>query len=204
MKYNKFPSFLLFTVILVWVITAINPVYPHDWLMENILFSVFFAILIFTYKKFTFSNISYFLITLFFILHLVGAHYTYSEVPLGFWAAQKFDLSRNHFDRLVHFSFGLLIAYPFREILIRIGDVKGFFKYSLPVTMTLSWSAFFELIEWLFVSLVNPQLGVAYLGTQGDVWDAHQDMLLALIGSIITMIITFIAERNRTISPNKI
>lgn len=177
---------------LIWMIsffalTAINPLNPYDWLMENILTLTFFIILAATYKKFRFSDFSYFLITIFFTLHMIGAHYTYSEVPLGFYLKDAFNLSRNHFDRLVHFSFGLLITYPLHEILVRKIALKKFWKFYLPLNLTFAAGSFFELIEWLFVQLVNPDLGAAYLGLQGDIWDAQKDMLLVLCGSLMAL-----------------
>ena len=97
---------------------------------------------------------------------------------------------RNHFDRLVHFSYGLLLVYPIRELFLRVADVKGFWGYFLPFDLTLSTSLIFELIEWMVVELVASDLGMTYLGTQGDVWDAHKDMALAGLGALITMSVT--------------
>ncbi len=107
-----------------WVLTAIRPLYPRDWLLENLLVFIYSALLLATYRRFAFSNLSYALFTVFLSLHLVGAHYTYAEVPLGLWMRDALELSRNHYDRLVHFSFGLLIAYPFREILLRAAGLR--------------------------------------------------------------------------------
>ncbi len=194
---TKIPFALLTWIIFYWVLTAISPVDRHDWLMENILFFIFFAVLIFSYRSFPFSNISYLLLTIFLTLHLTGAHYTYSKVPLGFYLAEIFGESRNHFDRIVHFSFGLLLTYPIREFLLRMTRLKGFFSYYLPVDIILSCSALFEIIEWLFVMNVNPDLGAAYLGTQGDIWDAQKDMVVAAIGSVVATLIIFVSLRFR-------
>lgn len=154
---------------------AIAPVDRHDWLTENVLFLVFMLVVVFTYHIFTFSNLSYFLIFLFLILHQIGAHYTYSQVPAGFWMQDLLGLQRNHFDRLVHFSFGFLLVYPIRELLVRLVKVEGFFSYYLPLDIVLACSGLFEIIEWLVASIVNPELGAAYLGMQGDIWDAQKD-----------------------------
>lgn len=97
---------------------------------------------------------------------------------------------RNHFDRFVHFSYGFLLAYPVREIFLRIAYVKGFWGYFLPLDITMSTSMMYELVEWATAEIFGGDLGVAYLGTQGDAWDAHKDMLLASIGAAIAMIIT--------------
>ncbi len=177
---------------------AISPVDRHDWLLENALTVVFLLSLLATYKTFPLSRISYTLIFLFLTLHEVGAHYTYAKVPyddwfqdiLGFSLNQSLGFERNHFDRVVHFLYGLLLAYPIREVFIRIADVKGFWGYFLPLDLTMSTSMLFELFEWGAATLFGGDLGIAYLGTQGDVWDAHKDMSLASLGALLTMSIT--------------
>jgi putative membrane protein len=190
-KTNRVLQGLVVWLISFWVITAINPLYPRDWLIENLLVFIYGAILVFTYPRFKFSNFSYALITLFFTLHLIGAHYTYSETPFGFWLQPLFDFERNHYDRIVHFSFGLLIAYPFREFLVRQAQVKKQWSYFLAVTMVLAFSVFYELMEVAVALIVSPELGEAYLGTQGDEWDAEKDSLLAFSGAIIAMLLSW-------------
>jgi putative membrane protein len=193
-KHKYYPVFLLVTYAFIWILLAINPSYRHDWLLENILVLIFVPVLIWTYRKFRLSNISYTLIFLFMVLHSFGAHYTYAEVPLGFWLQSAFGLSRNHFDRIVHFSFGLLLAYPVREVFLRIASTKGVWGYWLPVELTLAFSAIFEVFEWLVVVSVNPEAGAAYLGTQGDEFDAIKDMALAGFGAFIAMMITLLVN----------
>ncbi len=172
---------------LFWVATAISPVYRFDWLLENLLVGLYLALLAGTYRLFRFSNLSYFLFTLFITLHLVGAHYTYSEAPPGYWLQDLFALERNHYDRVVHFSYGLLIAYPFKEVLTRLVGVRPPWGHFLAVNLVLSFSAFFELIEAVIAVTVDPQAGAAYLGTQGDEWDAQHDMFLAFAGAAVAM-----------------
>lgn len=196
-RNNRLLQGLVAWLLLLWVITAINPLYPEDWLIENLLVFVYSALLIFTYPRFKFSNFSYVLFSLFLSLHLIGAHYTYAETPLGFWLQPVFDFERNHYDRIVHFSFGLLIAYPFREILLRQVQVKRAWSYFMVVAMILAFSAFYELLEAIVAVLVSPELGSAYLGTQGDEWDAQKDSFLAFIGSMIAMLLTWIYVRRR-------
>jgi len=178
-------------LIALWIITAIDPLYPRDWLLENLLVFFYGILLIMTYRWFKFSNLSYALFTLFLSLHLVGAHYTYAETPFGFWLQGLFDLERNHYDRIVHFSFGLLIAYPFHEILIRQSGIKIAWSYFLAVSGILAFSAFYELLEGITAMIVSPELGTAYLGTQGDEWDAQKDAFLAFSGAIIAMLATW-------------
>src|SRR5205823_1338866 len=117
--------------------------------------------------------------------HATGAHYTYAKVPLGFWLKDVFGLQRNHFDRLVHFSFGLLLTWPMHEVLERTLKPRGFWAAILPAIVIISLSGLFEIIEAIVAWLVNPELGAAYLGTQGDVWDAQKDTGVAIIGAVL-------------------
>jgi putative membrane protein len=129
------------------------------------------------------------------MLHALGAHYTYAMVPYQVWIPSLAG-GRNMFDRLVHFSYGLLLAYPIREMFLRIGNVRGFWGYFLPLDLTMSTSMLYELIEWGAAEYFGGDLGQAYLGTQGDVWDAHKDMALASLGALIAMFITALVNRH--------
>lgn len=128
-------------------------------------------------------------------LSLVGAHYTYAEAPFGFWLQTLFEFERNHYDRIVHFSFGLLIAYPMREILLRQSGASGAWAYFLTINCILAFSAFYEVLEVIAAMIVSPELGDAYLGTQGDKWDAQKDAFLAFLGSIVAMLVTWSLAR---------
>jgi len=180
---------------LVWIWAAINPLHQDDWLLENILVIIFVILLIVLYKKFPLSDLSYILITIFLTLHTIGSHYTYAEVPFGFWLDETFNLGRNHYDRIVHFSFGLLLAYPIREVFLRVAHVKGFWAFYLPLDVTLAFSALYEMVEWGAARVFGGELGAAYLGTQGDIWDAQKDMLAATVGAIISMTITALVRK---------
>ena len=186
----------LFALLAVWA--AIAPFDRKDWALENALVLLAVCVMVATYRALPLSRISYLLIFLFLCLHEVGSHYTYSEVPYDAWLrgltgttlAETFGWDRNHFDRFVHFSYGLLLAYPIREVVLRIGALKGFWGYFLPLDVTMSTSMVYELIEWGAAEVFGGDLGVAYLGTQGDPWDAHKDMLLATIGAAVSVGIT--------------
>ena len=186
----------LFT--LLWTALAIAPFDRADWALENVLVFVGVIVLLSTYRAFPLSSISYTLIFLFLCLHEVGAHYTYAQVPYDSWwqsltgttLNEQLGWQRNHFDRVVHFLYGLMLAYPIREVFIRVANVKGFWGYFLPLDLTMSTSMIFELFEWGAAELFGGDLGVAYLGTQGDVWDAHKDMALASLGAVIAMGVT--------------
>jgi putative membrane protein len=178
-----------------WSILAIAPRHRDDWMLENALVVVFVAALLLGHRRFPLSRLSYVLIFVLLSLHAIGAHYTYAEVPydeawrdvFGFSLNEAMGWQRNHFDRLVHFVYGLTFAYPMREVFLRIANVRGFWGYFLPLDLTMSTSMLYELIEWGAASLFGGELGMAYLGTQGDVWDSHRDMALASLGALLTM-----------------
>ena len=184
-------SALLLCYGLLWIWLAIAPVNRRDWLLENLLAFALVVLLVLTYRRFQFSDVSYGLIACFMTLHAVGAHYTYAEVPFGFWLKDLFSLSRNPFDRIVHFAYGALLAYPVREALIRLAGVRGLWSYYLPASLILAQSGLFEIIESVVAAFVSPELGSAYLGTQGDEWDAQKDMAAALGGAALAMVFTF-------------
>ena len=194
-RSNRVLQGLVLWLIVLWIITAINPLYPRDWLLENLLVFIWSALLIFTYRRFRFSTLSYALFIVFLSLHLVGAHYTYAETPFGFWLQDLFAFERNHYDRIVHFSFGLLVAYPMREILLRQSGIVVTWSYFLTINCVLAFSAFYEVLEVIAAAIVSPELGDAYLGTQGDEWDAQKDTFLAFLGSIVAMLVTWSLAR---------
>jgi putative membrane protein len=181
-----------------WIVLAIHPNDRADWLLENLLVLAFVAILWGIRRLFRFSNPSLLLILLFLALHTVGAHYTYAEVPYDQWwqawtghtLNSVLGWERNNYDRVVHFSYGLLLAYPIREFFLRIVEVRGFWAYFLPLDVTLSTSALYELIEWGAAMVFGGNLGMQYLGTQGDIWDAQKDMSLAALGALLAMLVT--------------
>ncbi|MFZ1431571.1 MAG: DUF2238 domain-containing protein [Geminicoccaceae bacterium] len=188
---------------LLWLGLAIAPRDRADWALENVLVLLFVPLLLLSLDRFPLSRLSWTLILLFLSLHAVGAHHTYSEVPYDDWSDALFGfrvndllgLERNHFDRLVHFSYGLLLAYPMRELFLRVADARGFWGYFLPLDLTLSTSAMFELFEWAAAELFGGDLGAAYLGMQGDQWDAQKDMALAGLGAAIAMLVTLLINR---------
>lgn len=191
-SHNRFAHILFWAFVLNWIILAFNVLYFDDWKLENYLTIPFVILIYVTHRWFRLSNVSYGLIFLYMMLHIYGSHYTYSEVPFGFWLDNTFELGRNHYDRIVHFSFGFLLAYPIREMVIRVSGVKGFWGLYSPVEFVLAFSAIYEIIEWIIAIMFGGDLGIAYLGTQGDVWDAIKDMALAGLGSVITMAVVAI------------
>ena len=187
---------------LVWVVLAITPRDRQTWALENALSVALVAALILFRYRLPLCRISYTALFLFLVLHTIGAHYTYSEVPYDEWCrtltgrslSSLFGWERNHYDRLVHFSYGFLLAHPIRMILIQVAGVRGIWGYYLPFAVTSSSSADYELIEWGAATVFGGDLGIAYLGTQGDVWDAQKDMALAAFGALLSMILLAIRD----------
>ena len=192
---NKVQQALMFWYLPFWLLSGLAPVDRRDWLIENCLVVAFAGLLFATYRRFPLSDVSYALITAFLTLHSIGAHYSYAHVPLGQWVQEAFQQTRNHYDRLVHFSFGLMLAYPVREIFLRVANARGFWAYYLPLDCILAFSAMYEIMESWFAQFMSPGLGDAWLGTQGDVWDAQKDMTAALIGASICMLIAAMVPR---------
>jgi putative membrane protein len=189
-RYNRVQQGLVLWYVSFWLLTGIAPIDRQDWLLENFLVVVFAGLLVTTYRRFPLSDVSYVLITAFLTLHSIGAHYSYALVPFGSWVQEMFHQTRNNYDRLVHFSFGLMMAYPVREVFLRVANARGFWAYYLPLDCILAFSAMYEIMESWFAQIVSPNLGDAWLGTQGDIWDSQRDMTAALVGASICMIIT--------------
>jgi putative membrane protein len=173
-----------------WIALAIRPLDRGDWLLENLLIFISVGVLGFTYRKFQFSNFSYALILIFLVFHTIGAHYTYAKVPAGFWLKEWLHLNRNHYDRVIHFSFEFLLLYPMRELLTRSAHARERWGAWLAVAALAALSSFFEIIEAVIAQIVAPELGPAYLGTQGDIWDAQKDMACAFVGAVLAAILT--------------
>jgi len=195
---------VLVTILIAFaILLGIRPLYRSDWALENVLIVLGLAVLWRTRKWIPFSDASVWLIFVFLVFHEVGAHYTYSCVPYDRWFEwltgrtlnSVFGFERNHYDRLVHFLFGFLLAVPMREVLLRLVPARGFASYWLPVQMTLSFSAIYEIIEWLTAEVFGGGLGAAFLGTQGDEFDAEKDTALAAIGAVIAMCIVAAVHR---------
>jgi putative membrane protein len=203
MRNGRFALTLLALLFMLWAPLAIAPWYREDWLLENVLLGLAIAGLAATWRMHAFSRVSYVLICIFLCLHTIGAHYTYAEVPYDAWmrslTGRTFNSmvgwERNNFDRVVHVCYGLLLAYPVRELLLRAWSLRGFPGYLFALDLTMSSSMLYELIEWAAATLFGGELGMAYLGTQGDVWDAHKDMALASIGALVTIGTLAVAQR---------
>jgi putative membrane protein len=197
-SHDRFALALLLIFLVLFVALGLAPWYRSDWILENVIVFVGVPVLVLSYRNLPLSKISYSCVFVFLCLHEVGAHYTYAEVPYDVFFERIFGRGlneilgwqRNHFDRVVHFLWGLLLTYPIREVVIRVSQARGFWGYLLPFLVVVSTSTLFELFEWVAALVFGGDLGVAYLGTQGDVWDAQKDMSLALVGSLIATAVT--------------
>lgn len=184
---NPFLKRLLAAYLVLFLALAVAPKYRSDWLLENLLVFAFAGVLAATHRRFVFSNFSYALLAAFLTLHAVGAWSTYAESPLGFWLQRLFDLPRNPYDRLVHFAFGFLLAYPVREIVLRRLRGGPAAAFLIPLFVLVASSAAYEIVESWVARIVSPELGTAWLGTQGDEWDAQKDMNLAQLGALLAL-----------------
>lgn len=196
------PAFLVIAVIV-----GIAPYDRATWLLENMMTAIFAVFLFLQQRRRPLSNASWWLIFAFGTLHIIGAHYTYSLVPYDEWTRMVFGTSlndmlgwqRNHFDRLVHFCYGLLLFLPMREILIDRAALHGRWASYFTVEFIMASSLVYELVEWGAAVTFAGDVGMAYLGTQGDIWDAHKDMLLATVGGLVTWgLLSLQTEKART------
>lgn len=161
-------------------------------MLEHFMVVIGVALLVFTYRSFPLSRVSYSLIFVFLCFHEVGAHFTYSLVPYDEWfrsvsgnsLSSILGLERNHYDRAIHFLYGLTLAWPYREAFLHAirGNPSPFWSYLLPLTFTVATSVLYEFAEWAAAIVFGGDLGMAFLGTQGDEWDAHKDIFCAVVG----------------------
>ena len=185
----------------VFALAAWRPDTVFDFFLENGCVSLFLLALIASYRRMPLSGLSYVLIFAYLSLHEWGAHYKYSDVPLGEWMKPWLHTKRNMYDRVAHFSFGLLMSYPFQEVFMRAAKVRGRWRYILPVEATLSFSAIYEILEAGAAMILTPERGEEFVGMQGDMWDSQEDMLMAGLGSVAAMIA--IALLRRAIEPRR-
>jgi putative membrane protein len=179
---------LLAAVLIAIAVSAISPFDWITWWLEAIPVLIAIPILLATYKHHPLTPLLYRLIFLHMLILLLGAHYSYARVPLGFWIQDWFDFSRNHYDRIGHLMQGFMPAILAREILLRTGAVhRGGWLFFISVSICLAFSAFYEMIEW-WAALAG-DVAIEFLGTQGDIWDTQWDMFLALIGAISALLL---------------
>ena len=183
---NIYLMLVVFFGTMIW--TIINPKEGFTCFLEILPAIIGLLILAFTFKKFRFTNFTYFFILIHCMILFIGGHYTYAEVPLFDWIKEIFDQSRNNYDKVGHFAQGFVPALIIRELFIRKNVIanKIFFNFII-VCICLAISAAYEWIEWA-VSLMTGEGGDAFLGTQGYIWDTQSDMLYATIGAICALV----------------
>ena len=193
-------------VLIVMILASINPLEWSSYLLHQAGTLIFLAIIVALYLHYHISAKAYVLATGFLLIHIIGARYLYSYVPYDDWTQQLFGMrleeifgwQRNMYDRLVHFSYGLLLfsaMYESLAHLLKIHSIKALIALTLMLNM--STSLLYELFEWGIATTLSPEAAEAYNGQQGDMWDAHQDMALALIGGIIAAAITVFFDKNK-------
>ena len=185
---SREPLALLLAVVAVLALSGIGPHHRFTWLLEVAPILIGLPLLVATRRRFPLTPLLYRLLFLHAVILAVGGHYTYAEVPLGFWVRDALGLARNHYDRLGHFAQGFVPAILAREILIRCSPLRrGRWLFFLVVCVCLAFSAFYELIEW-WTAAATGEGATAFLGTQGDPWDTQWDMFLALLGAITSQL----------------
>lgn len=183
------PPLLLAAVAVCIVLSAISPFDWITWWLEAVPVLIAIPILLATQRRHPLTPLLYRLIFLHMLVLLLGAHYSYARVPLGFWLQDLFDFSRNHYDRLGHLMQGFMPAILAREILLRTGAVRrGGWLFFIVISICLAFSAFYEMLEW-WTALLGDDAAQDFLGSQGDIWDAQWDMFLALIGAVSSLLI---------------
>jgi putative membrane protein len=176
-----------------WAISCVDLPYPEYFAMQHLPTVFAVAGLIVAERRRLIDRLGFFLVVSFLILHLIGARYLYSNVPYDDWSKlafgfrinERLGFERNHYDRLVHFCFGLLFVYPLWKLFEKQARMRGWWPGVLAVCIILAASAVYEIGEWATAMAFAPDWAEAYNGQQGDVWDPHRDMTLAWIGSVV-------------------
>ena len=187
---DRLPVALLILLGVICVLTVWDPPAGRfSWMLEVGPGLLGVAVMIATYRRFRLSNLVYVCSFLHMLILIYGGIYTYAETPLGNWAKEAFDLSRNHYDRVGHFALGFFPAFIIRELLLRLTPLeRGGWLFFLVTSVALAIGAFWEFIEWWATYLVAADVGQAFLGSQGDIWDAQWDMFLAMVGAMIALL----------------
>lgn len=191
----KLPAILLGVFGVVFVVLGVAPGDRLTWALENALALAGVAFLVTSRKRWPLSNAAYVLLFVFTMLHEVGAHYTYTLVPYDAWCEAlsgrtlnaTLGWDRNHYDRLVHFAFGLLVAPAVRELVVGVARVTPRVSLWLALQAVVSWSGLYELVEWGAATVFGGDTAESYVGNQGDVWDAQKDMALAAFGAFLSL-----------------
>jgi len=184
---NYYPYILATIYLVFFIVLGINPAHRELWIVEIIPAVIIFLSFVFTFKKFKFSNYTYSMMYFWLVVHTIGAHYTFSEVPFSM-VTEMFHFQRNNFDRIGHFGVGFY-AFGAAELIIRKKWAQPVPAIIFSFFFVLSIAASYEILEWLFATFVGGNTGAKFLGSQGDVWDAQKDMLADGLGAIFALLL---------------
>lgn len=190
-SFFRLPLVLFSVVVSVCIATVINPPAGRiSWLLEVGPGIAGIILLVLVYRRFPMSHMAYFCVFLHMFILIYGGYYTYAKTPLGNWAQEAFELSRNHYDRVGHIALGVFPSFIIRELLLRKTPLqRGGWLYFIVISIDMAVAAFWEILEWWVSIIVASDIGTAFLGSQGDIWDAQWDMFLALVGAMIALLL---------------
>lgn len=192
---KKLPLILLAVYVALFVLLAFNPTDRATWFAENLTVWIIIAVLgILYWRGIRFSNTGYILASILIYLHTIGGHYTFAQVPFD-WVTNFFDFERNHYDRVAHFTVGFYAFLVAEWLYAKKLIANRFLLFTYPVFVIASLAMAYELVEWIFAISNDPAAGAAYLGSQGDEWDAQKDMLADTLGALVGTALFFILRK---------
>lgn len=202
-EHPRYDLVLLIVFLLIVTALGISPRSRVDWVLENLLTLLLVMVLVGVYRRFRLSAVSISLVFVFLCIHELGSHYTYALVPYDRWCSALTGVSlnktlgfeRNHYDRLVHLTYGLLMVYPIREVLARITPLRGFWVGFVALNIILSTSAVYEIVEWIGGQFLGKDTAKAFVAAQNDPWDSQADMALAVGGAFFTLWVVWFRRR---------
>jgi putative membrane protein len=210
--HPRYDLTLLVLFVLIVVAFGISPRSRVDWVLENLLVLLLVGTLVAVSGKFRLSAVSISLVFVFLCIHELGSHYTYAKVPYDSWCSALTGVSldkalgfrRNHFDRLVHLTYGMLLVYPVREVLLRLTPLRGFWVFFLALNIMLSTSAVYEMVEWIGGAYLGDDTSRAFVGAQNDPWDSQKDMALAVAGAFFSLLLVSLwGRRAKTVDDDR-
>ncbi|KDD69032.1 membrane protein [Pseudomonas mandelii PD30] len=205
--HQRYDLTLLMLFVLIVVVSGYSPRSRVDWALENQLVLFLVGTLVAVSGRFRLSAVSISLVFVFLCIHELGSHYTYAKVPYDQWCSaltgvsldKALGLHRNHFDRLVHLSYGVLMAYPIREVLVRLTPLRGFWLVFMALNIILSTSAIYELVEWIGGAYLGDDTSRAFIGAQNDPWDSQKDMAMAVAGAFVSECVVLLSQQKRAV-----
>jgi putative membrane protein len=205
--HQRYDLTLLMLFVLIVVVSGYSPRSRVDWALENLLVLFLVGTLVAVSGRFRLSAVAISLVFVFLCIHELGSHYTYAKVPYDQWCSaltgvsldKALGLQRNHFDRLVHLSYGLFMVYPIREVLVRLTPLRGFWLVFMALNIILSTSAIYEMVEWIGGSYLGDDTSRAFVGAQNDPWDSQKDMALAVVGAFVSECVVLLCKQMRAV-----